>query len=127
MVLLAFKEAEWRRVRSFVQFLHMSGFASQQWSVRHPNPMTAYPSPPPSIEDGSAARAGPVARRQQGNVLHNRDLCRIISAFIPNTPHSFDDDVDEVEEDYNDDDDNDVDDDDDGGGDDDDDDDNDDI
>ena len=86
MVLLAFKEAEWRRVRSFVQFLHMSGFASQQWSVRHPDPMAA-PSAPPSMEVGRAARAGPVARRQQGNVLHNRDLCRIISAFIPNTAH----------------------------------------
>ena len=84
----AFKDGEWRRVRSFVQFLHMSGFASQQWSVRYPNPM-AVPSlsSPPSMEVGSAARAGPVASRQQRNVLYNRDLCRIISAFIPNTPH----------------------------------------
>ena len=87
MILLAFKEAEWRRVRSFVQFLHMSGFASQQWSVRHPNPMTAYPSPPPSIEDDSAAKAGPIASRQRRNVLHNRDLCRIISAYVPNSAH----------------------------------------
>jgi len=76
--------------------------------------MTAYPSPPPSIEDDSAAKAGPIASRQQRNVLHNRDLCRIISAFIPNTPHSFDDDIDEVDEDYNNYDDNDADDDDDG-------------
>jgi hypothetical protein len=80
------KEAPWQRVRNFVQFLHMSGFASQQWSVRHPDPM-AYSLSPPPMEVDSAARAGPVASRQQRNVLHNRDLCRIISAFIPNTPH----------------------------------------
>ena len=53
-------EGEWQRVRKFVKFLHMSGFASQQWSVRQPRPM----EPASSIE----ARAGPVVRRQQGNV-----------------------------------------------------------
>jgi hypothetical protein len=78
-----------RRVRNFVQFLHISGFASQQWSVRHSDPMMMLMAAPPpsssSVEDGRAARAGPVARRQQRNVLYNRDLCRIISSFIPDT------------------------------------------
>ena len=82
------KRKEWRRVRNFVQFLHMSGFASQQWSIRHPNPME--PSiliATSSMEDGSAARAGPMAHIQLRNALYNRDLCRIISTFIPATFH----------------------------------------
>ena len=77
-------EEEWRRVRNFVQFLHMSGFSSQQWSVRYPD----------IVEDGGgggdAVRARPVAPRQQGNVLHNRDLCRIISGYIPNVYYNED-------------------------------------
>ena len=72
-----------------VQFLQMSGFASQQWSVPHPDdPMMAYSLSPPPMEVNSAVRAGPVASRQQRKVFHNRDLCRIISAFMPNTPHA---------------------------------------
>ena len=98
------KEVPWRRVRNFVQFLHMSGFASQLWSVRHPDPIAA-PFSPPLMEVESAASAGPVASRQKGNVLYNRDLCRIISTFIPNTEHSFDDDDDDDDDDdYHDDD-----------------------
>ena len=64
---------------NFVLFLHRSKFASQEWSLRHPDPM---------IEDCrrcTVTVARPVASRQQGNVLHNRDLCRIISSFIPST------------------------------------------
>jgi ankyrin repeat protein len=34
-------EGEWQRVRKFVKFLHMSGFASQQWSVRQGCAQTA--------------------------------------------------------------------------------------
>ena len=84
--LFVVKAGEWKRVGSLVQFLHMSGFASHLWSVRHPDPMAApSASSPSSMAYDSAVRAGPVARRQQRNVLHNRDLCRIISAFIPNT------------------------------------------
>ena len=97
------KEVPWRRVRNFVQFLHMSGFASQLWSVRHPDPIAA-PFSPPLMEVESAASAGPVASRQKGNVLYNRDLCRIISTFIPNTEHSFDDDDDDDDDDDHDDD-----------------------
>ena len=92
------KEVPWRRVRNFVQFLHMSGFASQLWSVRHPDPIAA-PFSPPLMKVESAASAGPVASRQKGNVLYNRDLCRIISTFIPNTEHSFDDDDDDDDHD----------------------------
>jgi hypothetical protein len=85
MVQFVLKEIPWRRVRNFVQFLHMSGFASQQWSDRHPDPMAASSAlSPPSMEvDSAVTKAGLVASRQQRNVLHNRDLCRIISAFIP--------------------------------------------
>ena len=81
------KESVWRRVRNFAQFLHMSGFASQQWSVRHPDPMESTFSIQPMIKDNSCcARGRPVVPIiQQANVLHNRDLCRIISAFIPTT------------------------------------------
>ena len=69
---------------NFVQFLHLSGFASQRWSIRHHHPDRIQPSsmmiaaPPSLLEDGSAARVGPVTPRQQGSVLYNRDLCRII-------------------------------------------------
>ena len=92
MCMCVYKEEGWRRVRNLVQFLHISGFASQQWSVRHPDPMevgmmlmTAPPSSSSSssVEDDRSARAGPVASRQQRKVFHNRDLCRIISSFIP--------------------------------------------
>ena len=72
---------KWRRISNFVQFLHIGGFASQQWN-RQPNqmePLMLIDASPPSM-------AAPVVRRQQGSVLHNRDLCRIISAFIP---HQF--------------------------------------
>ena len=75
------KEEVWQRLCNFVQFLHMSGFASpKQWNFRRRNPIE-----PSSMEANGAtvSRAGPVARRQQGNVLHNGDLCRIISTFIP--------------------------------------------
>ena len=54
---------------------------AQQWN-RQPNqmePLMLIDASPPSM-------AAPVVRRQQGSVLHNRDLCRIISAFIP---HQF--------------------------------------
>jgi hypothetical protein len=82
-----FKERVWPRVRNFVQFLHMSGFALQQWSVSHPDPMQpwmviAAPLSPPSIEDDKAMKVGPVAAIQKKKALHSRDLCRIISAFI---------------------------------------------
>jgi hypothetical protein len=53
---------------------------SQQWSIRHPDPLKAgmmlVAAPPcsSSVEDGRVARAGPDVRRQQRNVLHNREL-----------------------------------------------------
>jgi hypothetical protein len=79
---LIFEQVLWRRVGNFVLCLHEFEFASQQWSVRHPDPMLENEAPPFFIADYSQARAGPIAPRQLRNVLHNRDLCRIISSFI---------------------------------------------
>ena len=102
-------EEEWRRVRNYVQFLHMSGFSSQQWSVRYPDivegsgvrhtgqrrsrcPVRPVGRCGPPGGGGDAVRARPVASsRQQGNVLHNRDLCRIISGYIPYVYYNDDD------------------------------------
>ena len=102
-------EEEWRRVRNYVQFLHMSGFSSQQWSVRYPDivegsgvchtgqrrsrcPVRPVGRCGPG-GGGDAVRARPVASsRQLGNVLHNRDLCRIISGYIPNVYYNDKDD-----------------------------------
>ena len=57
-------------------------------------------APSPSImEDNSAVTVIPIASRQHRNVLYNRDLCRIITTFIPSIFHEKDDDDKEDEED----------------------------
>jgi hypothetical protein len=92
----------WRRAGNFVRLLHAGGFSSPQWSVRlrdtspsdepsssHspllPLPLSASVSASASAEQGvgGGRRSPAAASRQLRSIFHNRDLCRIISAFIP--------------------------------------------
>ena len=86
-----FEEAlGWQRVSSFVHFLQTTGFSSGQWSVRHSYhgldmlspPATQSSSRQSSGSSGSNIRR-PTVTKMCRDVLHNRDLCRIISAYIP--------------------------------------------
>ena len=88
----------WRRVGNFVRLLHAGGFSSRQWSVRlrdsspsdepssSHSPLLPLPlSASASAEQGAGGGRRPpaAASRQLRSIFHNRDLCRIISAFIP--------------------------------------------
>ena len=78
--------------------LFPGGFSAAQWSVRQYIPESAFESGQAEASvsssydnkkvDGecsssSAGKSGLVATRSQRNVFENRDLCRIISTFIP--------------------------------------------
>ena len=99
------KEAEWRRAKNFVVFLHtgrpnrspsydfhhvfhisVGGLSSADWSVRRLGGGGGG-SMPAAAADGTAVLPSPGARtlsgRPQGKVLENRDLCRIVASYIP--------------------------------------------
>ena len=118
-------EAEWRRVKNFVVFLHtgrpnlsnitvlwlvllifnqyllfdvlLGGLSSADWSVRMLGGGGSMPTTTTAAAAAAAATAAATAAavpdflsskvtlssRRQSKVLENRDLCRIITSYIP--------------------------------------------
>ena len=67
------------------------GLASADWSVRRSDPHTVLAIPIPAIESTSVATAASLPHEGLGNplgrskrkVVENRDLCRIVSSYVP--------------------------------------------
>ncbi len=67
------------------------GLASADWSVRRSDPHTVLAIPIPAIESTTVPTAASLPHEGLGNplgrskrkVVENRDLCRIISSYVP--------------------------------------------